>query len=65
MFFGLRSTRAGMLGTALLDVSNTQLIRRIHRTDRIAAATLLPYAAWCAFATALNADIAHRNVRRD
>lgn len=63
MFFGLRSTRAGLLGTLLLDVSNAELIRRVRRTDPTAAAALLPYAAWCAFATALNADIARRNAR--
>ncbi|MFG2084811.1 MULTISPECIES: tryptophan-rich sensory protein [unclassified Spirillospora] len=29
-----------------------------------AGAALVPYAVWCAFATALNGDIAYRN-RRD
>ncbi|MEU4038558.1 hypothetical protein [Streptomyces collinus] len=36
MFFGLRSTRAGLAGTVLLDVSNGELIRRVARTDRTA-----------------------------
>ncbi|PKW05464.1 TspO and MBR related proteins [Streptomyces sp. 1222.5] len=61
LFFGLRSTRAGLLGTVLLDVSNVELIRRVARTDRTAAAALLPYAAWSAFATALNASIVRQN----
>ena len=61
MFFRLRSPRAGLAGTVLLDVSNAELIRRVARTDPRAAAALTPYALWCAFATALNASIARRN----
>jgi tryptophan-rich sensory protein len=61
LFFGLRSPRAGLAGTLLLDLSNAELIRRTARTDPRAAAALVPYALWCAFATALNADIARRN----
>ena len=64
MFFGLRSPRAGLAGTLLLDLSNAELIRRMARTDPRAAAALVPYALWCTFATILNADIARRN-RRD
>ena len=33
MFFGLRSPRAGLAGTVLLDISNAGLIRRTARTD--------------------------------
>lgn len=61
LFFRLRSTDAGVVGTVLLDVSNAELIRRTARADRVAAAALVPYAAWCLFATALNSDIAYRN----
>ncbi|ROP55587.1 TspO/MBR family protein [Streptomyces sp. PanSC9] len=61
LFFDLRSTRAGLAGTVLLDVSNGELIRRVARTDRTAAAALLPYATWCAFATALNASMVRQN----
>jgi tryptophan-rich sensory protein len=64
MFFGLQSLPAGLAGTVLLDLSNVELIRRIARTDSRAAAALVPYALWCAFATALNADIARRNAPR-
>ncbi len=64
LFFGLRSPRAGLAGTVLLDVSNAELIRRVGQVDTGAAGALLPYAAWCAFATALNADIARRNPPR-
>ncbi|MFE0684372.1 tryptophan-rich sensory protein [Streptomyces sp. NPDC058961] len=45
----------------LLNVSNVDLIRRTARLDRRAAQTLLPYAVWCAFATALNASIVRKN----
>ena len=63
MFFGLRSPRAGLAGTLLLDLSNAEMIRRMARTDPLAAAVLVPYALWCAFATVLTADIARRNRR--
>jgi translocator protein len=61
MFFGLRSPKAGLAGTVLLDLSNAELIRRAARTDPRAAGALVPYAVWCAFATVLNAEIARRN----
>ncbi|WP_331446684.1 TspO/MBR family protein [Streptomyces xanthochromogenes] len=61
LFFRLHSPRAGLAGTLLLNVSNVDLIRRIARVDRRTARTLLPYAAWCAFATALNASIVRKN----
>ncbi len=61
LFFRARSPKAGVAGTALLDLSNAQLISRTARADPTAAAALLPYAAWCAFATALNVSIARRN----
>jgi benzodiazapine receptor len=57
-FFKRRSPQAGLVGTLLLDLSNAQLIRTTARTDAKAAVALIPYAAWCAFATALNAAIA-------
>ncbi|MET8944709.1 TspO/MBR family protein [Streptomyces sp. NPDC004542] len=61
LFFARRSPAAGLAGTVLLDLSNADLLRRTGRTDRTAARVLVPYAAWCAFATALNASIARRN----
>lgn len=61
LFFGRRSPRAGLVGTLLLDLSNIELIRRTARVDTAGARALLPYAGWCAFATALNAAIARRN----
>ncbi|THA76133.1 tryptophan-rich sensory protein [Streptomyces sp. A0642] len=63
MFFRMRSTKAGLVGTVLLDVSNAELIARAAKADRTAALALVPYAAWCGFATLLNADLARRNRR--
>ncbi|MFF0714527.1 cytochrome d ubiquinol oxidase subunit II [Streptomyces bauhiniae] len=61
LFFRLRSPLAGLVGTLLLDASNLRLLTRVARTDRKAAVILLPYAAWCAYATCLNASIVARN----
>ncbi|MET9365225.1 TspO/MBR family protein [Streptomyces sp. NPDC006632] len=61
LFFRLRSPRAGLIGTVLLDLSNAELIRRTARSDRAAAKILLPYAAWSLFATALNGSIARHD----
>jgi tryptophan-rich sensory protein len=62
LFFNRRSVLGGLAGTIALDASNADLLRRTARHDRAAAAALIPYAAWCAFATALNAAIAKRNL---
>ncbi|MFC9283439.1 TspO/MBR family protein [Streptomyces collinus] len=61
LFFARHSPGAGLAGTVLLDLSTAELIHRTARHDRTAALVLLPYAAWCAFATALNASIVRRN----
>ncbi|MFD8258859.1 cytochrome d ubiquinol oxidase subunit II [Streptomyces griseoluteus] len=61
LFFRLRSPLAGLAGTLLLDASNVRLLARVARTDRKAAVVLLPYAAWCAYATCLSASIVARN----
>ncbi|MFE1753155.1 TspO/MBR family protein [Streptomyces anandii] len=61
LFFARRSPAAALAGTLLLDLSNADLLRRTARVDRTAALALAPYAAWCCFATALNASIVRRN----
>lgn len=61
LFFGCRSPKAGVVGTLLLDISNAELIRRSARADTTAALALVPYAAWCGFATALSLSVARRN----
>ncbi|WP_306427452.1 MULTISPECIES: tryptophan-rich sensory protein [unclassified Streptomyces] len=42
--------------------THVQLIHRTAHTDSTAAAALMPYAAWCTFATALNAA-SHRSAQ--
>lgn len=60
-FFKARTPYAGLAVTAATALSSLDLVRRAARIDRTASAALIPYAAWCTFATALNADIARRN----
>ncbi|QJS13857.1 tryptophan-rich sensory protein [Streptomyces argyrophyllae] len=61
LFFARRSPTAALADTVLLGLSNAQVISRIVRTDKRAACVLAPYAAWCAFAAALNASIVRLN----
>lgn len=48
---------------AVLAVSSADLVRRTSRASRGAGLALAPYAAWCAFATALSTTIAVKNRR--
>jgi tryptophan-rich sensory protein len=52
-----------LAGNLLLNAAWTPLFFRAHR-PWAAAAALVPYAGWTAFATALSAAIARRNPRR-
>ena len=56
-----RRPRWALAEILLLEVSTLDLTRRAAKADRPAAAMLVPYAGWVAFATALNAAIARRN----
>lgn len=49
---------------ALLAASSADLSRRVGRARPGLGTRLLPYAAWTAFATALNAEVARRNPAR-
>lgn len=60
-FFDRESPRVGLATIAVLNVLNIALLREAAKHDTIAAAALAPYAAWCGFATALNASIWRRN----
>ena len=44
-----------------LTVSSWDLVRRAWSLDRPAAVALIPYAAWCTFATVLAGDLAAQN----
>lgn len=64
LFFGARAPRLALADVAVLNLSNADLVRRFLRTDRRAGLALVPYTAWTAFATALNASIVARNPER-
>ncbi|MEO8518244.1 MAG: TspO/MBR family protein [Dermatophilaceae bacterium] len=61
LFFKARRPRWALAEILLLEASTLDLTRRAAKADRPAAAMLVPYAGWVAFATALNAAIARRN----
>lgn len=61
LFFKAQRPGLALAEVALLEASTLDLARRAGRVDRPAGRLLWPYAAWVAFATALNASIARRN----
>lgn len=61
LFFTGHRPRWALAEILVLEASTLDLTRRAAKADRTAASMLLPYAGWVAFATALNAAIAHRN----
>jgi translocator protein len=61
LFFRARRPWVAAAESAVLTASTVDLVRRAARVSPAAAAVLVPYAAWTAFATALTAAIARRN----
>jgi tryptophan-rich sensory protein len=61
LFFQRRQLGGAAAGAVALAVSTACLARKAGRAGRGHAVSLLPYAAWTAFASALSADIWHRN----
>lgn len=61
IFFKARKPSLALAELGALNASNLGLVRRAGRIDRTAGWLLAPYAAWTAFATALNASIVRRN----
>jgi tryptophan-rich sensory protein len=61
LFFRAHRPWAAAAECALLTGSTADLVRRAAPVSRPAAAVLVPYAAWTAFATVLSAAIARRN----
>jgi len=61
IFFAAQRPKAALAEIAALNASNIDLLRRAWTADRLAGAALVPYVAWTAFATALNAEIVRRN----
>ena len=54
LFFSLQSPLLALFDIFVLDLSLAVLIFLFQRTNRIAAALLLPYGLWVGFATYLN-----------
>src|SRR3954453_15458382 len=63
LFFRAHRPWAAAVESAVLTASTVDLVRRAAPVSRPAAAALVPYAAWTAFATALTGAIARRNPR--
>lgn len=63
VFFRARRPALGVAVIGGLEATTIALTREVARTDRKAAAALVPYAGWNLFAMALNATIAARNRR--
>ena len=61
IFFTGHAIGAGLIVVAMLLVMVLWTIRLTWRFDRVAAWLLVPYAAWVAFATLLNAAILRMN----
>ncbi|HWK92402.1 MAG TPA: TspO/MBR family protein [Luteimicrobium sp.] len=61
LFFRARRPSVATIGALALAVSSADLARRAGTADRAHGVALAPYAAWCAFATALSGDIWRRN----
>jgi tryptophan-rich sensory protein len=61
LFFRARRPSVATVGALALTASAADLARRAAVADRAHGWALAPYAAWCTFATALSADIWHRN----
>ncbi|MGY1709960.1 TspO/MBR family protein [Geodermatophilus sp. SYSU D00758] len=61
VFFRAHRPWLAAVESAALTASTADLVRRAGRVSPPAAAVLVPYAAWTAFATALTTAIARRN----
>jgi translocator protein len=61
LFFGRHNPKQSLLDVIALEAQIVSYIRMAKEVDRAAAACFLPYAAWVAFATLLNAEIVRRN----
>jgi tryptophan-rich sensory protein len=60
-FFGQRRPTLALVDVFALEGSIIAYIAAAHKVDRAAAYAFLPYAAWIAFATVLNAEILRLN----
>ena len=61
LFWRARQPWLAAAECAVLTASSADLVRRTYRLNRSAGVALAPYAAWCAFATALSTAVARLN----
>jgi translocator protein len=61
LFFGEPRVLALLADSVALERTIWSYIDSAWKVDRVAAGAFIPYAAWVAFATVLNAEIARRN----
>jgi tryptophan-rich sensory protein len=61
LFFGRHNPKQSLFDVLSLELQIVGYIRTVREVDPAAAACFLPYAAWVAFATLLNAEILRRN----
>jgi translocator protein len=61
LFFGQRRPTLALVDVFALEGSIIAYIAAAHKVDRAAAYAFVPYAAWIAFATVLNAEILRLN----
>lgn len=64
LFWRSKRPTLATLECAALTLSSVDLARRSAKREPLAGAALVPYAAWCGFATVLTGAIARRNPRR-
>lgn len=57
IFFALHRPGTALVVIVVLDLALVRTIGAFRRIDRFGALVLVPYLAWCLFATALNAAI--------
>ncbi|HEX6056625.1 MAG TPA: tryptophan-rich sensory protein [Intrasporangium sp.] len=65
LFWRGRTPGGAALESGLLTASGADLVRRTMRVNHVAGRALVPYVAWCGFATLLSAEIHRRNRNRD
>jgi translocator protein len=61
LFFGQHRLNAALTDSLALEGTILSYISAARKVDRAASNAFIPYAAWVAFATVLNAEIARRN----
>lgn len=61
LFFGDRRPDLSLVDSIVLELEIASYIVQARKVDSAAAAAFLPYSAWVAFATVLNAEIVRRN----